>query len=628
MNRNVQRHLICRITAGLYLVALFVVIGPAAYAEPPAQGTVSGTVRDLAGAPVNGARVWVNTTDQGAMVQAHTDGDGRFRLGPLRPIPRNPFDLLVDAPGLARQYVARRTYSVYPGVDADLGTIQLDRGGGFTGRLLDADGTPCPNALIQCELTPNSLAQETHVSWDGPAVVTLRTEAEGHFRTPPLPVALCYLFAQVPGRREATWVGYVRPGAEQALGTVRLEREVPIPGVIQDEQGRPIAGVKLRINYRYFETTDTAGRFTLHGQGPELYAFLDASRERYRDVTWHVAATDAGFRWNDVHGPGRSGHVAGKELVLVMEEETWIEGRAEDADTGEPIRLDRAVLCQFDRSPSGEVVLKSCKSTRLDLPEPGRFRIPYYTPAAYHLSLHAAGYREGASFTPEISRRRTITGLVVRMEKDRTGAHSARRPRSLTGRVSRSGRPLAVGWVALWWSSGFTGLLRGRTAVVPPQVAAYAPIRDGIYTLDAPFASDRWYVVAEEPGQPPTQLGPVPIREDAEETLDIACIEGGGICGRVTNVPAGWAGHLWVVAFTETSLRAEARIDADGRFSLASLAPGEYGLKVGHDAYDDADVPRGFPTPPLSTADPWTRARKVTVHPGRELDGIELVLPE
>jgi hypothetical protein len=627
MNRNAHGHLVHRIAPGLYRVALFIVIGPATYAEPPALGTISGTVVDLAGAPVKGARVWVNTTDQGAMAQAHTDGDGRFRLGPLRPVYRNPFDLLVDAPGFARQYVARGTYSVYPGVDAELGTIQLDRGGVFTGRLLDADGTPCPDALIDCKLSRNALTTETRVTWDGPALITLRTDAEGRFRTPPLPVALCYLFAHVPGRREASWMGSVMPGAEQALGTEHLEREVPVSGMVRDEQGRPIAGAKLRLNYRYFETSDAAGRFTLHGQGPDLYAFLDASREGYVDVTWFVSASDVGFCWN-VMGRGRSDPVAGRDLVLVMEEKTWIEGRAEDAETGEPVRLDRVVLCEFDRSPSGEVVLKGCRTTRLDLPDPGRFRVPYYTPAAYHLSLHAAGYRDGEAFTPENSRRQTITGLVVRMEKDRDGAHSARRPRTLTGRVSRGGRPVAVGWVALWWSSGFTGLLRGRTTVVPPQVGAYAPIRDGFYTLEAPSASDRWYLIVEEPGQPPTQLGPVPIREDAEQTLDIACIEGGSIRGRVTNVPAGWAGHLWVVAFTENSLRAEARIDGDGRFSLANLAPGEYGLKVGHDAYGDADVPRVFPTLPLSTVDPWTRARKVTVHPGREIEGIELVLPE
>ena len=42
----------------------------------------------------------------------------------------------------------------------------------------------------------------------------------------------------------------------------------------------------------------------------------------------------------------------------------------------------------------------------------------------------------------------------------------------------------------------------------------------------------------------------------------------------------GSTSHLWVVAFTDTSLRAEARVAADGRFMLTKLAPGEYGLKV------------------------------------------------
>jgi hypothetical protein len=142
MDRKAYSHLVCRMTPGLYLAAIFIVTGPAAGAEPPAQGTLSGTVLDPDGAPVKGARVWVNTTDQCAMAQAHTEGDGRFRLGPLRPVYRNTFDLLVDAPGFARQYVGRGSYSVYSGIDADLGTIQVERGGVFTGRVLDADGTP------------------------------------------------------------------------------------------------------------------------------------------------------------------------------------------------------------------------------------------------------------------------------------------------------------------------------------------------------------------------------------------------------------------------------------------------------------------------------------------------------
>src|SRR5579864_5430232 len=262
MNRNAYRHLVCRMTPGLYLAALLIVTGPAADAEPPAQGTLSGTVLDPDGAPVKGARVWVNTTDQDAMAQAHTSGDGRFRLGPLRPVYRNPFDLLVDAPGFGRQYVARGSYSVYPGIEADLGTIQVDRGGVFTGRVLDADGTPYPNAPIDCELSRNILGER--VSWDGPSLISLTTDATGSFRTPPLPVADCCLFVHVPGRREDSWRRPVVPGAELALETIRLEREVPVPGVVRDERGWPIAGVKLRLNSRYFETSDAAGRFTLH----------------------------------------------------------------------------------------------------------------------------------------------------------------------------------------------------------------------------------------------------------------------------------------------------------------------------------------------------------------------------
>jgi hypothetical protein len=456
-------------------------------------------------------------------------------MGALRPVYRNPFDLLVDAPGFARQYVARGSYSVYPGIDANLGTIQVERGGVLTGRVLDADGAPYPNAPIACELSRNILGER--VSWDGPALILLTTDAAGYFRTPPLPVADCCLFVHVAGRREGSWRRSVEPGVEQALETLRLKHEVPVPAVVRDEQGRPIAGVKLCLNSRYIETSDAAGRFTLHGQGPDLYAFLDGSRDDYVDINWHVRRSDGGFSWNDYHGRDRSGFVAGKELVVVME------------------------------------------------PAPS-------------------------------------------MRRERDGPHSSRPTRRLSGRVTRDGRPVAVGWAALWRASGLTGLLRGRTVVAPPVVYAHGPIRDGAYRLDVPYASSDWYVVVEESGQPPTQLGPVPIVEEADKTFDIACITGGGIRGQVTDVPPGWAGHLWVVAFTETSLRAEARIDADGRFSFAMLAPGEYGLKVGHDAFDDSDVPRGFPTPPLWHADPWMRARKVSVAAGREIEGVELTLPD
>ena len=129
-----------------------------------------------------------------------------------------------------------------------------------------------------------------------------------------------------------------------------------------------------------------------------------------------------------------------------------------------------------------------------------------------------------------------------------------------------------------------------RTAVGEPRVHASFPIRDGSYSLNVPFQNEAWYVVAEEAGHPLTQVGPIAIGLNEKKSLDIACIEGGGISGRVKNVPRDWEGHLWVVAFSNTAIREESRSEPDGTFAFPALPPGEYGFEVGHDAYDDPEV--------------------------------------
>ena len=66
------------------------------------------------------------------------------------------------------------------------------------------------------------------------------------------------------------------------------------------------------------------------------------------------------------------------------------------------------------------------------------------------------------------------------------------------------------------------------------------------------------------------------------------------------------------------------------RFFFGDLPPGEYGLKVGHDAYTDTEVPRGTDIPKEAyetLADPWKRATVVTVEAGHETSDVELELP-
>ena len=57
----------------------------------------------------------------------------------------------------------------------------------------------------------------------------------------------------------------------------------------------------------------------------------------------------------------------------------------------------------------------------------------------------------------------------------------------------------------------------------------------------------------------------------------------------MSGAPAEWAGSLWAVAFNHAGLRTETRLNPDGAFQFRQLPPGEYGLKVGHDAFMEND---------------------------------------
>ena len=108
---------------------------------------------------------------------------------------------------------------------------------------------------------------------------------------------------------------------------------------------------------------------------------------------------------------------------------------------------------------------------------------------------------------------------------------------------------------------------------------------------------------------------------------DIACTPGGGVQGRVIATPAGWAGHLWVVAFNDFGQRAEAPVAADGSFTLNDLPPGKYGLKAGHDSYKNPDIARIPNITPLARVvpgHPWKGANVVTVESGGMVRGVEV----
>jgi hypothetical protein len=282
-------------------------------------------------------------------------------------------------------------------------------------------------------------------------------------------------------------------------------------------------------------------------------------------------------------------------------------------------------------------VLRGCRIPEFQQPGPGRFRVAYSVPDEYHVTATAAGYHDGEAFTPKISQIQTVSGVVVRMRKANPGTSPTIAHQTITGTVTRYGKPLASGWVGLWTlrkthDSVNAWITRGRTVEGGPVVYASAPIHDGSYTLTVPFQHESWFVVVEEADKAPAPIGPFPVSLNESKTVNIECAEGGRIRGTVTGVPESWRGQAWVVAFGKSGVRAEVQAALDSSFALPPLPPGEYGLKVGHDAYLDPEVPQGeFDKIPKEArerkADPWKNARTVKVEPERDVTGVEVAFP-
>ena len=70
--------------------------------KPLPPGTLSGRVVDPEGKPVSGARVWVDTWEAKLLAEVRSDADGRFRLGPVEPVYRHQFPILIEAEGYAQ----------------------------------------------------------------------------------------------------------------------------------------------------------------------------------------------------------------------------------------------------------------------------------------------------------------------------------------------------------------------------------------------------------------------------------------------------------------------------------------------------------------------------------------------
>ena len=185
---------------------------------------------------------------------------------------------------------------------------------------------------------------------------------------------------------------------------------------------------------------------------------------------------------------------------------------------------------------------------------------------------------------------------------------------------------------------------RGRVTTRGGYEFAWSKVApDGTFAIDG-LKPGPWYFAFEEPGSASTMIGPVDLKQGNAGKVDIAVVPGATIEGKVEHVPYGMAGAIWVVAYDAGVVQREVRVAPDGSFRLTGLPPGRYGLKAGHDGYEDPhslmkmwhDDFAKYREFLFAPAEPWLGAVVVEPKTGETVRGVvldfnpppPLVLPE
>ena len=170
----------------------------------------------------------------------------------------------------------------------------------------------------------------------------IKADAEGRFGTAALPPGEGQLVIGAAGKVRKHLSSRTVPGAAEIdLGEVKLEDEVPIRGVVVDQDGKPAPKVEVMADYDYGNVvlTDEAGRFALGGTGKEAKEVRLTSNDYFAPESFPI-------------GPDRS------SLRLAVRRAYAILGSAVDAEDGKPVPIGSVRLCMVTHEPDGTTSLR------------------------------------------------------------------------------------------------------------------------------------------------------------------------------------------------------------------------------------------------------------------------------
>jgi protocatechuate 3,4-dioxygenase beta subunit len=540
--------------------------GPLVAAAGAVRNGVTGVVRDTDGAPLDDADVEFVQFDyrrekirifeqavRRTVVKTVTGADGAFTL--LMP---EGYDLA--APGtlyaVKRGYLGQYKDWIKPGSRVD---FTLSQGVPVVGRVVDeATGAPVAGAFVRGWYTTEGTRDADRAfRWQE----DLKSDETGAFRFEGAPAGTVKFLAFHEDYYDYFEDRPLVPGTENRVD-LRVRRGVVVAATVLDARTRkPVAGAEVIAAAgigmpRRFATTDPEGRFRARGLEAGVVRFV-VTKTGYGMQTFPLEITPRS-------GENEQGIVP---LTIELQPSAQAAGTVRDHE-GRPIAGAKIQIGQ----------LKSVFWTVRDGPEAvtdaaGRFLVGELLPDSKY-KIVALDERcvigLGEEFQPAAGEIRD--GLDVRMP----------RGGGVQGLVTDdSGTPVAGVDVTLS-RPPFLGmtLLPGQECG-QKSLATTRTDEQGRYVFAGLGAGDhgvvfdhRSFVLAEEKAV---------VREPDEiVTLDVKLVRGGDVSGKVTDATGAPVAKAEVRAFAPFSPTAVsvAETDAEGRYRLLRLRPGDYSVKA------------------------------------------------
>jgi hypothetical protein len=250
------------------------------------RAVVSGTLRTLAGEPISGETVQLESAEVHALHTGRSDERGLFVIRDVKA--GAEYSLLVRPRGGYREFWQRGLRVPPEGLELDV-VLEPSGRGRLRGRVVDVEGQPLPELVLWVRSAALDAAPSR-----------LETDASGYFTLEDAPAGP--LAVTTGGSPNVVRGPTLAPGTTLELELVVDHGEHELPGRVVDERGDPLAGAELDLSWSHESgdahstamrrlRSDADGSFRFEGLGPGPHRLVvRAAGHREASGTFDVGA--------------------------------------------------------------------------------------------------------------------------------------------------------------------------------------------------------------------------------------------------------------------------------------------------------------------------------------------------